>query len=105
MIHEMKQGDTKPALRVQLVDADGTNPNLTGKTVTFRMAATAHEPIIDDEPATLVTAASGIVEYQWQMGDTDTAGHFKGEFVVNGEQTYPSGNTYIDIIIGSKLVA
>lgn len=105
MIHEMKQGDTLPTLQAQLVNADGSNPNVTGSTITFRMAATAHEPIIDDGAATVVDGPNGIVEYAWQAGDTDAAGQFKGEFSVDGTRTYPSGDSYITVVIGSKLTA
>ena len=31
---------------------------------------------------TIVTAAEGVVEYEWAVADTATAGRFDGEFVV-----------------------
>lgn len=80
----MKQGDTGPVLRRQMVDADGEPVDLTGATdVEFHMRAEG------GTVATINAAADpdpdqgtypGYIEYQWVDGDTDTAGVFEAEF-------------------------
>lgn len=105
MSFHIKQGDTFPPLRYTLADASGTPLNLAGASVTFRMGYVPHDPIITGE-VDLLDEANGIVEYVWEDGDTDNAGHFRGEFVAslpNGKQLTIPNHKYIPIIIESKL--
>lgn len=87
----IKQGDTIPVLRATLRGADTNVIDLTGCTVRFHLArgtAQANTPVLD-VTATIVTAASGVVEYAWLAGDTDVAGDYVGEF----EVTLSTGDT------------
>lgn len=95
----MKQNDTDPAYRVQLFDIDEngtqTAANLgVGSSVVFNMKPLQGDTAkVDRGSATIVDAATGVVEYAWSVGDTDTPGVFKTEFEVtysNGRRrTYP----------------
>lgn len=98
----IKRNDTTNALQATLQDADGVAVNLTGATVKFKMRLASSRVTKVDASATIVTAASGIVKYTWQTGDTDTAGNYEGEFEVtytdNTIQTFPN-DSYIKIQI------
>lgn len=100
----IKQNDTGPPLQVTLKDGDGSAVDVTGATVAFSMSG-AGIVKVDEQSVTLTTAASGIVTYSWQAGDTDTPGTYEGEFEVTfggGQiQTYPNSeaerlNIYIE---------
>lgn len=84
----IKKNDTAPSLQRTLTDSDGAI-DLTGATVRFHMAATVGGTAKVDAEATIVTAASGIVKYDWASGDTDTTGSYYGEF----EITYSDGSS------------
>ena len=93
----IKQNDRQPYLRRNLRDSQG-NPigDLTGKTVMFtmiRMGATTKKV---DAPAVVVDGPTADVEYQWQVGDTDTPGVYQGDWKVDpagAEQvTVPNAN-------------
>ena len=83
---DMKKGDTLPALVVTITKTDGTALDLTDSTAKFVMVDSAGVEIID-EAMTVTDAENGIVQYEWQAGDTDTAGEFRGEVKV----TYSDG--------------
>jgi hypothetical protein len=106
MASVMKKGDRRPRYRVALT-VGGTAVDLTGATgVRFIMKSTpASGTTKVDAAATVVTAATGIVEYAWGATDTDTAGDYVIEFEVNwsGEkQTFPSTG-YFTLTIESDL--
>lgn len=101
MEHTIKQEDTGPALRVALTHSDGTIQSLTGAAVTFSMRRhRTGELQIADEAAVIVSAATGIAEYQWSVGDTDTPGVYDAEFHVTLDDgsvlTFPS-DEYITV--------
>lgn len=88
----LKRGDTSPAIRFALTpDVD-----LTGATVVFTMVGPglSGSTVVDREAAAIVQANPGIVQYDWQAGDTSTAGKFFAEFEVtyadNTVETYPN---------------
>lgn len=102
----IKQNDTSRSLRVTL------STDLTGAAINFKMADANGNTVID-QPATLVTAStvidgitSGIVEYQWQSGDTATAGRYRAEFIVTftggAVETFPA-DEYVDVVIGDAI--
>lgn len=91
MTFYIKQNDTSPSLQATLLDGDGTAVDLTGATVTFHLRPEAGGSAVVDASATVVTAASGIVRYDWIAADTATAGAFHGEFEV----------TYSDSSVGT----
>jgi len=94
----MKQNDTLPAITAQLVDADGSIPDLTGATVKFIMRLTSGGAAKVDTSATIVTATTGDVKYSWVAADTDTVGDYEGEFEVTFSggaiQTYPNSRYF-----------
>jgi len=88
MAFTIKQNDTAPAYVADLLDDYGlpgeSAINLTSATsVTFKMrlADTTGTPKISDA-MTITTAANGRVTYEWQTGDTDTAGTYNVEFEI-----------------------
>lgn len=82
MTFYIKQNDTSPALRRTLSTSDGAI-NLTGAVVRFHMTKRPGvDPLKVDAVATIVSAAEGVVEYPWSVGDTDTAGNFEAEFEI-----------------------
>lgn len=101
----MKKNDRLPALRAELTGADGTALDLTAATVVFRMTPySGGARKIDDQSATIVDAANGVVSYAWGASDTDTPGLFKGEFVVTigglPETVPSSGFVFIEVEAG-----
>lgn len=101
MAFTIKQSDTSPAIRATLKDASGNAINLNGASVQFHMKSLSGQVVID-EPMTIVTAASGIVSYAWQVGDTSTSGTYYAEFEVTYSdltvETFPNtGNLAIVI--------
>lgn len=78
----LKRGDRRPTLAVQLVDRDGEPADLTGAAVTFTMRPEGGGDLkVDAQPATVLDASTGEVEYAWAAVDVDTAGDFDAEFV------------------------
>lgn len=103
----IKRNDLLPALEAVLSakQADGSLAveDLTGKTVFFILYSTATGANVFRRAATVVgDATAGRVRYQWQTGDTGTAGRYKGEFeVLDGSsrpKTFPNDD-YIPIRI------
>lgn len=109
---EIKSNDLRPRYRVQLTSADADNPriqvpvDLTEATGAFFNMRTADvRPVIkiSRQPMNFIDRATGIVEYMWDEGDTDTAGKFNAEVEISwdGEpQTYPSYGFFSILIYG-----
>jgi hypothetical protein len=81
----IKQGDRLPKLRATL--QQGTPPAAidltTAVAVKFQMRLVSNPATVKGPGAcTIVTAASGIVEYAWGASDTDTAGTWEAEFEI-----------------------
>jgi hypothetical protein len=95
----IKVGDRRPALRITCNQGDGTALDLTGATVTFSMKTRGGGPVkVSAQACTVITAASGIVEYRWAAADTDTAGDYDAEFRISLPgtlQTTVPGNGYL----------
>ena len=96
--HERRIGDTT-ATYSAILQAKNTSgvmvpKDLTGLSVTFAMVNAATGAVkVNNAAATVVTAASGIVSYDFQPADVDTAGVYWGSFTVtqSGEtNTYPA---------------
>jgi hypothetical protein len=83
----LKAGDTFPPL-VTTLEENGGPLDLTGAgTVTMRMASSSVS--MTDLVCTIVGApTNGVVEYEWDAGDTDTPGTYKVDFLIN----FGSGN-------------
>ena len=95
--HERRVGDTtkvySAVLTYKSTSGVDTAKDLTGLSVTFTMinAATGVAKV-SAAAATIVTAASGIVSYDFVSADVDTAGIYWGSFVVTESaetDTYP----------------
>lgn len=102
MAFNIKQNDTSPSIQTTLLDGNGLVVDITGNLgVTFHMRNAAGTVVIDTA-ATVVTAASGVVRYDWIAADTATAGTFQAEFEVtysDGKiETFPNAS-YIEVVI------
>ena len=97
MTFPIKRHDLRPYLTAQFFESDEVTPApLTDATkVTFvlktKNAAGDAIPVIERE-CSITDAALGKITFEWQAGDTDTAGDYEYEFEIdwNGEpQTVP----------------
>lgn len=99
----LKKDDLLPNVRATLTDNEGNAVDLTlASSVKFVMKSPSATTAKVDAAGTIVTAASGIVQYTWATGDTDTAGTFNAEFEVCWDvgvyQTFPA-NGYLEVEI------
>ncbi len=78
----IKQGDTSKVLERTLKNADGSVINLSGADVVFTMRKGSRTATISEVACTIADAPNGVVEYDWQTGDTDEAGVYDAEFEV-----------------------
>ena len=100
----MKQNDTSPSIEATLTDINGTAINLADASVQFHMKNLTNSEVVVDEAASIVTAASGIVRYDWQAADTAKAGIYSCEFEVTYSdasiETFPNDEQIIVSIEG-----
>jgi len=87
-VHRRRQGDTRTVLPVTLQQPDSTGVlqpvNLTGLSVTFSMVnAATNATKVNAASATIVTAAAGTVNYDFQAANVDTPGIYWGTFSVS----------------------
>jgi len=106
MVFTIKKGDTSPALTATLIDTDGEPAALTlAENVEFHLNIPYEDGKISSdltENVSILDAAEGRVQYDWQEGDTDEPGQREAEFVVeydNGKtQSFPNdGFIYVNI--------
>ena len=77
----VRVGATKPPMRVNVQDKSGpVDYSDAGLTVTFASWGIAGGSVSVNEQS--ATHANGYLEYQWQSGDTNTAGDYRGRFKV-----------------------
>jgi hypothetical protein len=100
MAFKIKQNDTSPSLQATLKDAALDPINLTGATVRLHMKSIDGTLKID-QPMTVVTPLQGLIQYDWQAGDTDTVGTYYVEF----EVTYSDASIETFPNNGSKVVS
>lgn len=108
IVHHLSVGDTLTPVGATLKQRNTSGVlaavNLTGKTVKFRMVDDAGTVVVNDAAATVVTAESGTVQYDFAAGDVDTAGTYWGWFLVySGSEfdTFPAEGRALKIIIHS----
>lgn len=112
--HFMKVGDLEPPLRRQIIDAETGLPfDLTGASAKYIMTEPDKTTGKINAAAVIETpVTSGFVRYDWQSGDTDTAGDFPSEFqitLLSGKKiTFPSGQfepgkSYIYVLMTADL--
>ena len=89
----LKAHDRLPSIQATLLSG-GVAVDLTGCTVKFVMAEKTSGVVKITSAATVVTAASGIVRYDWAAIDTDTPGSYQAEWEVTDaggkKQTFPT---------------
>lgn len=87
MVFYLKEGDTSPAIKFQLQDEDRNPVNIAGfEQLRFHMQKTdsVNPTVLADTSSgvSAVDADKGIVQYEWDEGDTDRAGEYEAEFQV-----------------------
>ena len=87
MAFRIKQNDTSPSLEATLSDANLVPVNITYATVMLHMKAISGAVVLTRQ-MTITDAENGVVQYDWQAGDTATVGTYYVEF----EVTYSDGN-------------
>ena len=110
-VHRRRVGDLRTVLSVTLQQPDSTGTlsavNLTGLSVTFKMINAADgttKIAATSTGVTVVTAASGAVNYDFSSGGVDAAGVFLGTFLVTeSTQTdaFPVNAKHLKIVIDS----
>lgn len=103
MTFYIKQNDTGPSMLVTLQDANDNGVDITGASVRFHLRPISSSTVKVDQAATIVTAADGLVRYDWQAADTDTIGSYQAEFEVTyadaSIETFPNdGYIRVEII-------
>jgi len=78
----IKQGNLWPPLIAYLYQADGTVVPLTDTTQVHLIVVNETNEVIVDTPAEVIDAATAMVQYEWQSGDTAIPGTYRAEFVV-----------------------
>jgi hypothetical protein len=105
--YKIKRGDTSPPYTAKLVDAnDKPLPIGAAEAIRFLMTPAAPGVLAGSEvaaPARVVDVGEAIVAYDWEEGDTDTAGLHYAEWEIiypgGGKQTVPTeGALPIEIV-------
>ena len=109
--HRRRVGDLRTVLPVTLKQPDSAGDlqvvDLTGKTVTFKMVNAADGTTkisTTSTGVTVVTAASGTVNYDFSSGGVDEAGVFWGTFIVTesgDNDSFPVMQQGLRIVIDS----
>ena len=87
MAFRIKQNDTSPSLEATLSDANLVPVNIVAATVMLHMKAIGGDVVLDEQ-MTITDVQNGVVQYDWQVGDTSTVGTYYVEF----EVTYSDGS-------------
>jgi hypothetical protein len=102
MAFTIKQNDTSPSLQVILEDSASVAIPIVGASVKLHMKS-LDGVIKINEAMTITDADNGVVQYDWQTGDTDTVGIYYVEFQVtysdSSIETFPnSGNEVVSVV-------
>ena len=110
-VHRRRVGDLRTVLPVTLKQPDSNGDlqvvDLTSKSVTFKMVNAADGTTKIAATATgvtVVTAASGTVNYDFSSGGVDAAGVYWGTFIVTESaetDSFPVAQSELKIIIDS----
>lgn len=99
MAFEIKRNDRRPRFRVQLTE-NGEPADLTTATTARFIMKQGATLKINKVPMTFVDKPTGIVEYVWADGDTDTTGAYNVEVEIDWGgtpaelQTFPSSGFF-----------
>ena len=101
----IKKNDLQPAYPAQVKDSSDAAVNLTGAVIYCTMKNAADGTLKINRQTigiNISDAVNGKFEYQWQTGNTDTAGKYYIEFEINpasgGKFTVPADNSAIVIV-------
>lgn len=102
MTVRMKEGDTSPAVEAQLTDAND-NPVDLGDvdSVNFQVNRPDGEELFS-KPVAVSNGLAGEVSYEWDDGDADEPGDYRGQFVIeysSGETMTTPTSGWIDIFV------
>ena len=105
---KVKKNDLQPHYPAQVKDSAGNVVTLTGATIYCTMKNAADGTLKINRQTTGINisdAVNGKFEYQWQTGNTDTAGKYYIEFEINpasgGKFTIPADNSAVVTILES----
>lgn len=101
---EIKAGDTKPMLRLKLLE-DGSAYNLDGHTAKVTIKRTGADSPVVDSSIPIDDTDRGILTYEWSSGETDEAGTYEIEVVAtssSNEITFPNSG-HARLYIGERL--
>lgn len=97
MTHDfnIKQGDTRPSIEVQLLDENREPQDLqTAEGVDFHMKSVDTQEVVVDGSAVILNVDEAKVAYEWSSGDTDIPGRHEAEFEVlfpqQDNETFPN---------------
>jgi hypothetical protein len=102
MAFNIKQNDTSPSLQATLKDAQLQPVKLTGGTVKLHMKSL--EGVVKvNQVMTITDEFNGVVQYDWQSGDTDTVGAYYIEFQVTYQdasiETFPNTGSLVVSVV------
>lgn len=102
----LKVNDLQPYYYARLKDVDGDDVDLSGASIVFSMKNIDSDTLkIDRASASLTNdGTDGKFHYEWQSGDTDTAGIYRIEFEISvsgGKFTVPPDGKAIVVIRSS----
>ena len=102
MAFTIKQNDTSPSLGATLKDANLVPISLVGATVKVHMNSIDGSVKVN-QTMTVTDAEGGVIQYDWQAGDTDTVGAYSAEFQVTFAdgtvETFPNnGNLAVSVV-------
>jgi len=82
---KIKRHARRPYLRLLVKDSDGNPFDFTGAlSAKFQMKNSDGTMVITDGAGEIESpATSGVLRYEWEPGDTDTAGDYYAEFDVS----------------------
>lgn len=105
----IKEGDTSPNIRVQLLDDDGTPAAVTQSSqVKFTMTPVGEDSSTIDASGTITDTDNAYARYAWVGSDTDTSGYYNAVFKVdyngdgNYDETFPNSQ-YIVVRVDEAL--
>ncbi|AXR81482.1 hypothetical protein AArcMg_1469 [Natrarchaeobaculum sulfurireducens] len=98
----MKAGDTTPSIEATLTDAHDQPVDLGDAETTEFELRDRHGETMFAKPVEITDAITGEVEYDWDEEDTEEAGDYRGQFVVefeNGDRLTTPTEDWIDVYI------